>query len=166
MKTILLSLLILIIPTLSFSQNRDLPQYFIEGGDTIGILLSIEQVQKLDNNSELLDLFKQLQIDCDNIETSYAGVINKCNEKIALLELNLSDFRNQSIEKDDLISNLKTQLSNSESNKSLCDVQIVKKNEEISILKSDLRKEKFKKWISTGGNVILAAASVFLLLKL
>ena len=107
MKNILLSLLILIIPTLSFSQNNDLPQYFIEGGDTIGILLSIEQVQKLDNNSQLLDLFKQLQIDCDNIETSYAGVINKCNEKIALLELNLSDFRNQSIEKDNLILNLK-----------------------------------------------------------
>ena len=106
------------------------------------------------------------EVDCDNIETSYAGVINKCNEKIALLELNLSDIRNQSLEKEDLILNLKTQLSNSESNKSLCDVQIGKKNDEISILKSDLRKEKFKKWISTGGNVILAAAAVFLLLKL
>ena len=66
MKTILLSLLILIIPTLSFSQNNNLPQYFIEGGDTIGILLSIEQVQKLDNNSQLLDLFKQLQIEKRN----------------------------------------------------------------------------------------------------
>jgi hypothetical protein len=44
-------------------------------------------------------LFKQLQIDCDNIEISYAGVINKCNEKIALLELNLSDLKNQSLER-------------------------------------------------------------------
>ena len=71
MKNILLTILILIMTTLSFSQNNDLPQYLIEGGDTIGILLSIEQVQKLDNNSQLLDLFKQLQIDCDNRDDLY-----------------------------------------------------------------------------------------------
>lgn len=152
--------------TSSFSQNDDLPQYFIEGGDTIGILLSIEQVQKLDNNTELLYLFRQLQIDCENVEFSYAAVINKCNEKVALLELTIVDFKSQSIEKNNLILNLNDQLRNSENNKSLCDEQLIKKDEQISILKTSLRREKLKKWISTGGNVVLAATTIFLLLKL
>ena len=42
--------------------KENLPEYLVQNGDTIGIVLTIEQVQKLDNNSELLTAFKKLSL--------------------------------------------------------------------------------------------------------
>jgi NACalpha-BTF3-like transcription factor len=166
MKNLLLFLTLTFLSIFSQAQTRQLPDYLIEKGDTIGIVLSIEQAQKLDNNTELLQLFKQLQIDCDNLEGYYVSIINESNQQIALLEANITSLTLQGQDKDKLIENLEKQLSNCAKDTVLCNQELKNKNDEIKLLKADLRKEKFKKWMSAGLNAVQMAAVVFLLTKL
>ena len=118
--------------------------------DTIGIIISIEQAQALDNDAELLDLFKKMRLDCDNLDTHYVKVINALEEKVLLLEIQKKDLIKQGEEKDLLINNLKKRLSNCELDTRLCEEQLEIKNEEIKILKKEIFRQKVKKIIIQG----------------
>jgi hypothetical protein len=164
MKNIL-TILLTLISIISFSQSNETPRYFIEKGDTVGVILSIEQVQNLDNKVELLYLFEKLQMNCDSVNSYYIEVINSSDEKIGLLEVKTSDLISQGNEKDNLIKNLKTQVSKLEEDSGLCDTQLQNKDREIKLLKADLRKEKIKKWLSASGNVALGIIAIILIVK-
>jgi len=165
MKKLLLSLILITISFFANSQSTDLPQYLIEGGDTIGIIISVEQAQALDNDAELLALFKQLRMDCDNLDSYYLQVINSLDQKMGLLEIKNKELYNQSVEKMSLIENLNKQIENCEQNKDLCDDQISIKNEEVKTLKGEIRRQKIRKFISIGGNVVLAVITTLLIIK-
>ena len=165
MKKLLLSLILITISFFANSQSTELPQYLIEGGDTIGIIISVEQAQALDNDAELLALFKQLRMDCDNLDSYYLQVINSLDQKMGLLEIKNKELYNQSVEKMSLIENLNKQIENCEQNKDLCDDQISIKNEEVKTLKGEIRRQKIRKFISIGGNVVLAVITTLLIIK-
>ena len=166
MKNIILTLSLLLSFMLGFSQTsfvkQDLPQYFVQNGDTIGILLTVDQVQKLDNNSELLGLFEKLSIKCDSLDTYYIGVINIMNDKIAILNLKISKQDEAMEKQDDIIKDVKAQLANALLRIDLCEQQ--RSNDSIIIkgLKQDLTKLKVKNivgWSTTG---VTAAVLIFL----
>jgi hypothetical protein len=166
MNKILSILIAILLPMIGMSQtSTDLPQYFIEGGDTIGIIISIEQAQSLDNDSELLELFKKMRIDCDSLDTHYVKVINALGEKVALLEIQNNDLVNQGKEKDLLINNLRTSLDNCEEDVLLCEEQLKNKDEEIKILKNEIFRQKVKKIISVAGNAALAILTTIIIIK-
>jgi hypothetical protein len=165
MKKLILSIILITISFFANSQSTDLPQYLIEGGDTIGIIISVEQAQSLDNDAELLSLFKQLRMDCDNLDSYYLQVINSLDQKMGLLEIKNKELYNQSVEKISLIENLNKQIENCEQNKDLCDDQISIKNEEVKTLKGEIRRQKIRKFISIGGNVVLAIITTLLIIK-
>ena len=165
MKKLILSLILITISFFANSQSTNLPQYLIEGGDTIGIIISVEQAQALDNDAELLALFKQLRMDCDNLDSYYLQVINSLDQKMGLLEIKNKELYNQSVEKMSLIENLNKQIENCEQNKDLCDDQISIKNEEVKTLKGEIRRQKIRKFISIGGNVVLAVITTLLIIK-
>jgi len=165
MKKLILSIILITISFFANSQSTDLPQYLIEGGDTIGIIISVEQAQALDNDAELLSLFKQLRMDCDNLDSYYLQVINSLDQKMGLLEIKNKELYNQSVEKISLIENLNKQIENCEQNKDLCDDQISIKNEEVKTLKGEIRRQKIRKFISIGGNVVLAVITTLLIIK-
>lgn len=160
-----LTTLLMILSFISVKAQTELPQYFIEGGDTIGIIISVEQAQMLDNDSELLELFKKMRIDCDNLDTHYVSIINKLEEQIVLLKFQISDLVHQGAEKDKLIRNLKKSLELSEENTRLCEEQLELKNEEIKILKKEIFRQKVKKIVSVGGNIGLAILTIILVIK-
>lgn len=161
----ILTILIILTSIISFSQSNETPRYLIENGDTVGIVLSVEQVQNLDNKVELLYLFEKLQMNCDSVNSYYIEVINRSDEKIGLLEAKISDLISQGNVKDNLIVNLRTQVSKLEEDSELCNTQILNKDKEIKLLKEDLRKEKIKKWLSTSGNIALGIIAVILIIK-
>jgi hypothetical protein len=161
----ILTFLLLIISVSSFSQNRETPRYLIENNDTLGIILSVEQVQIIDNKLEILQLFEGLQIKFDNVNAYYIEIINSYSEKIYLLELKTSDLLLIDAEKDKLILNLREQISKLEENVNICDSQLKNKDKQIKLLNSDLNKEKFKKWLSASGNITLAILAIILLVK-
>jgi len=147
------------------AQNDTLPQYLIRGTDTVGVILSIKQAQALDNNSDLVNLFKKLRIDCDNLNDHYIQVINGINDEIALLKVSSRDLIGQGLVKNSLIQKLKQQLANSEKNNELCEEELSNKNTEIKILQKEIKGQKFKKFISIVGNAVLGAIIVVLVVK-
>jgi len=165
MKKLILSSILIMISIFANSQSLELPRYLIENGDTLGIVISIEQAQSLDNDAELLKLFKQLRIDCDNLDVYYLEVVNALDQKISLLEIKNKELINQSGEKDKLIINLNNQIKNYESDKKLSDKQSSIKDEEIKTLKKEISRQKFRKFISISGNIILATITTILIIK-
>jgi hypothetical protein len=127
--------------------------------------MSVEQAQSLDNSAELLNLFKQMNINCDMMDTIYVQIINSLEEKVALLELQKSDLVKQGQEKDNAIKKLQMALGNCEKNVRLCNDELDLRNEEIKILKKEIFRQKVKKWISVGGNVALAIITTVIIIK-
>ena len=164
MKSLFLTLLLSLTYLISSAQT-ELPRYLIENGDTIGVIISVEQAQKLDNNSELLELFKKLRIDCDNLDTHYIQVINSLNEQGALLKVNVSELEGQSSSLSSWNESLKEQLKNSEKSNKLCNEELENKDQEIKILKGELRRQKIKKVVSVAGNVALIVVTTILIIK-
>lgn len=157
MKKLLLTLCLILTAMVGFSQSsfikEDLPQYFVQNEDTIGILLTIEQVQKLDNNSELLGLFEKLSIKCDSLDTYYVGVINKLNDKITILNLKVSKQDESMKKQDDMVKDLKLQVDNTLLQLDLYEQQMSNDSLIIKGLKKDLNKSKWKNvagWTTTG----------------
>ena len=159
------TILSILLYTLSFSQNNKIPRYIIEDGDTIGILLSIEQVQNLDNKSELLILFEDLELKSDRLNQNYIDIINKSNEKMVILDYKILQQQKENDDYQLIIINLKKQIANCEENVKLCDLQKSNKDKEIEIFKQTIRKEKFKKWLSVGGNIAIVITILFLVIK-
>ena len=141
--------------------NGDFPQYVTKNDKTIGVILTIKQLQNIDSDLELLKLFKQLTIESKSIEEYYITIVNDQNSKIIVLEKTINELKSLSNDKDIIIEDLKNQVSKYKEVNELSDEQI--QNDQIIIeeLKSDLTKEKTKKIIgittsSTIGAVLLA----------
>lgn len=166
MKKILTITILILSSIFAFSQPIDkdnLPAYYVSAdGDTLGILLSIEQVQKLDNDGELLKLFELLSIKCDSLDTYYVAVINKMNDKIELYKLETDNLNKQIKEKDDMIDDLKLQVKNRQENIDFSDMQLVKKDSIITDLNKDLEKQKLKSIVGWTGTGLFAAITIFL----
>jgi predicted RNase H-like nuclease (RuvC/YqgF family) len=145
--------------------TQETPYFLVENGDTIGVVLSVEQTQILDNKLELLSLFEDLQTKYKNVDTYYIEVINKNNEKILLQELKIKELISKSEEMDKLIFNLKEQISKFEQSSDICDSIIQNKDKQIELLNEDLRKEKFKKRLSVAGNVVAGILAIIIITK-
>jgi len=164
MKKILILIIFLLISLLIQAQSDNLPRYYIEGNDTLGIVMSIEQCQKLDHNMELLELYRKMSIDCDNVEKSYIVVVNKLGEKIALLEIDIKNLKQQNNLQIDKITNLQEQIEEYKNKDQLSQQELANDQDIIKGLKADLRKQKFKTVLGFGGTVLTTIGFVVLLI--
>ena len=170
MKKLILTLSAIFLISISvFSQDttrifkkEDLPQFYVQNGQTIGMILSIEQVQKLDNDTDLLLLLEKMELECDSLSQYYVAVVNEQGRKIYLLELQVSNLLNQGEEKDKLINNLKEQVANKVISEGLSQTQIGNLNKINEGLQDDLRKANFQKTIAWGTTGLAAAAAILL----
>lgn len=180
MKEILIILIILLSPISLFSQEaadsldietytesivynkENLPQYFTQNGDTIGILLTVKQVQELDNQTDLLNLYKKMDFNCDSLNTYYLGVIDEQDNKIHIQEVQISNLKSQISNQNIMINNLKKQVANKILELDLATQQLDNKDEIIDGLKKDLKKANTQKIIGWSATGITAAAVVVL----
>lgn len=118
-------LLIIFLILLSFDiKSQNFPRYFIQDNDTIGVIYSISQAQKIYNDQILLDLFKDMRVSCDTLAKKYFILVNRYDQK-------------QVINK-----NLINQLEQNEKENKLI---IAKKDEKINLLESDAKKSDDQK---------------------
>lgn len=147
----ILTLILLSLSMISFSQK--LPAYYIVGQDTIGITLSISQLQKIDNDEEMLILLKKSTIECDSAGKQYVVVIDDLKNQIAILGIKVDEQNNGLDTKDKMINNLKLQISGYEKDKLLCAEQSKDKDKVITNQKKDILKLKMQK---LGGAILIA----------
>jgi microsomal dipeptidase-like Zn-dependent dipeptidase len=160
-----LTLLFCLIGFISFGQKQVPPYYLIENNDTIGIVLSIEQSQKIDNDLEMLKLLKQLQIDCDNVDGVYVQVINSLGDQVSLLQVNQAFLESKISKKDDELRNVRSALAKCQEADTLStDIEKVYKDEIVE-LKREVRRQKIDKGISIGVNILQVVATLLFLIK-
>lgn len=162
MKKILITMMFVLSSVLAFSQI-DYPRIEIDSLGHKVVVMTIEQVQKIDNNLEILQLMEKAQLECDSLNLSYIKVIDNQNRQISLLEIDIKHLKEQISSKDEQITNLQTRLSNSEVTNKLCEDQKLNYEKQVDILKDEVRKQKNHKivgfivgGVGTLGGILLA----------
>ena len=151
---------------LAFSQI-DYPRIETDSLGQKVVVMTIEQVQKIDNNLEILQLMERAQLECDSLNLSYIRVIDNQNRQISLLEVDIKHLKEQLNSKDEQITNLQTRLSNSETANKLCEEQKLNYEKQVDVLKDEVRKQKSYKIIGfiVGGAGTLGGILLSILLN-
>jgi peptidoglycan hydrolase CwlO-like protein len=145
MKKYIITIILSLFTILSFSQTIEYPRIETDPLGNKVLIMTIDQAQKIDNNLELLTLLEKQGVQCDSLNTAYLKVIDNLNNQVKLLELNVKTLKEQINDKDKQISNLQEQLANEKASNNLCEDQKKNKDEEIKLLKKEVRKQKTQK---------------------
>jgi len=148
MKNILITSIFLILSTICFSQ--DYPRIQTDSNGIKLVVMTYEQAQKIDNAFELVTLLEKAGAECDSLTLSYVKVIDGLKRQVSLLELDLSLYKGQVIDKDRQLSNIQKQLNNCETNKAACDSQISIRDSQINLLNDEIKTLKTKRNIAYG----------------
>ena len=164
MKKSILLILIVIFSILSV-KSQTLPNYpyFLKNnvGDTIGVVFSLAQAQRIDNDYELLSLLRKAKIQSDKNDSLSIVVVNELNEKVATLNLKVSALNDIDKLKDSEITNLKAQIELYRRDQSLSNTESAKKDTIINNDKREIRGLKTQRFL---GFVIGGTALIYLLI--
>jgi uncharacterized protein YaaN involved in tellurite resistance len=163
MKKIFILILTLIISVSGFSQTipapqdsliKSLPAYYMQGNDTLGVIISIDQAQKIDNDLELLQLFEDMRVSCDSVVKHYIVVVNQYERKIAVVEAKFN--KSDSTVKDQklIINNLNKKIDNYEADLKLAQKQLKMKDDIIANNEKMIGKLQLTKGIGLTGTVV------------
>ena len=165
MKKIIL-LISILISFISVKSQQYPSFYRSPHGDTLGIVFSIDQAQKIDNDYDLLNLYKQSNYKYEKLDSAYIIVVNGLNQQVAALRVKISTLEGINTLKDSAISNLKEQISKYKLDLSLADKQSIDKDLIINNYKKENRKLKTQKFLGfTIGGGSLIGIIILLLLK-
>jgi hypothetical protein len=139
----------------SYSQD-----YYIVNDDTLGIIITIDQAQKIDNDYELLELYQGL----DMSDTVYIKIIDEQEKEITTLKLSNEKLKEVSRDKTVVIDKLNSKIEIYEENQTLCKEKLDNKDEIIESKDKIIRKLKIQKFIGgIGGGVIIATLVAIIL---
>lgn len=161
MKKILLLLSFLMSISFIFGQNKDVPefpQYYIKNGDTLGVIISLEQAQKIDNDYDMLELLRNYKVSVDKLDSAYIFVIDNMKQQVAVLNLKITQLEGIIKIKDSQIENLKEQIDKYRRDNDLANAQLKAKDEIIDNYKKE-KKSAFLKTLT----LIVAIGTLFLL---
>lgn len=164
MKKITLSILLLLSCFVCKSQDSSsYPRYFIDNNqDTLGIIYSIDQAQRIYNNELLVELFKDFKFDCDSLLKRYLIVVSKYEQK-QIIDRNLIEQYEKKIKDQDnnfLICQKKNQ--NYEEDLKKCNEQISLKDNQFTNDKEIIKiLKKQRNWLM-GGTIGFGVLAVFL----
>lgn len=142
MRKFLTILFTFFILNLSSQEKEKFPQFYIVNGDTVGITLSIEQAQKIDNDIELLELYKELSESYNFSDTIYINVVNDLEEKVANLEFKISMLESKNNDKNLIIDKLRDKIDLYVNNEDLYEKELDNKDEIISRKDKIIKKQK------------------------
>jgi len=115
MKKLFLPFFFLFLSLNIFCQNRDtmqFPQWFIVEGDTTGIIFSLKQAQKIDNDLEMKSLLEKKGFACDSTLLKYIKTVDEKTAFISMLDLQIKNLEDLIKDKNLSIENLNARISN------------------------------------------------------
>jgi glucan phosphorylase len=139
------------------SQTIEYPRYEVDSLGQKVVVMTIEQAQKLDNDTDLLALFEKLDSDLDDYDSLCVKVIAEKDVVIAQQTVQINQLKELNKNKDAQIDNLLAQI-NDYKNKEIGYIkEIANKNEEINLHLDKIREQKIKMIVGggLGGLVII-----------
>lgn len=137
------------------------PRYEIDSLGQQIVLLTVKQAQALDNNSDLLKLFENLDTQLSDYDEICIRVIGQKDAVIAAQDIQLKTLKESLYNKDSVIINLQIALAKTESKVESLERELLSKNSEIKLHKDELVRVKTNMWIG-GSTSTLAIVGLIL----
>jgi len=166
MKNLIILLFITIFSiTKSYSQSIDYPRYMIDSLGQKVIVMTIQQAQKLDNNSDLLAMYDSLFIEMGTYDSICVKVINDKEQVIATQKLEISNLKKSLDVKDQQIFVLQSEVNEHIQKESILEKQLKTAKRINQEQTKQIRKMKVRMVVGgIGGSVAIIGLIVGILL--
>lgn len=143
--------------------SQDLPKYYIVNNDTLGVILSINQVKRIKNDLELKSILEDMRISCDSAISKYIIVVDDYERKILSLNRIIGKMDTSDINNQNLIKSINKELSIAKTDLNLCDSIRIKQD---SVMKNDetiISDLKCKRNLGYGGTILFFITTIIFL---
>jgi hypothetical protein len=151
----------------SFGQTN-LPKYYIENGDTLGITMPISKMKQIKNDLELKMVLETMKISCDSTISRYIVLVDDYERRISTFKTTISRMDSVDKKSTSLIDTLNYNLNLERKDKSFHKQISAKKDTIIANNESIIRDLKFQRNLGIGGGstffVLSVVLSIFLLI--
>lgn len=155
----LFTLLMTLVFTTMFSQVTQKIKYPRFEVDSLGqkvIVMTIPQAMKLNNNSNILEKFEQLQEEMQDYENICVKVINEKDEVIAKLDVVITKQDSQLVKKDEKINALQQEIIGWMQKNQILQTEVVNRQNVIDEKNKQLSRLKTKMVVGgIGGSVVI-----------
>jgi hypothetical protein len=162
MKKILAIITFLIFSFSAFAQI-EYPRFETDSTGQKVVLMTIEQAQALDNNSDLLALFEKMNSDISNYDIICVKVINEKDEIINSQTIQINKLKEALQNKDEQISNLQKTIDLKNQSIIVLEKTIQNKDKEINLHLGEIKRIKTKSLV---GNIIGGGSIIGLIIAL
>lgn len=152
MKTILLFLSIFLC---FIGKSQDYPIIKIDEQGTQIVVMTLEQVQRLDNQTDLIPLFEKINEDIGSLDSSCLVALSDKDKVIISLDKQLDSQKELLTNKDKEIENLNSQIKISHQIESTYKKEIENKDAEIKLHLDKIKKQKGKNLIFGGIGAVI-----------
>jgi peptidoglycan hydrolase CwlO-like protein len=150
-------------------KTEDFPAWFIHKGDTVGLIFTIDQVQKIDSDLELLSWLEKKGFTCDSTIAIYIKLVDDFEKQVTILKTTVSELNKDITDKNSQIKILKEKGEKYEEDLKLANTEILKLNKVVDNSNQRITNLKIQRNLSIGGGVLVATAATlityFLLIK-
>lgn len=147
----LLLIFLMMISFISISQEIEYPRYDIDSLGQKVVVMTIEQAQKLDNDTDLLEIFNKLDMTTTEFDSVCIKTINDKNVVISSQKVLIEKLNENSQTKDSAIKALQKQVVEYQLNKTLLQDEVNNLTERLKI--SDKSNRKMKTRMIVGGGI-------------
>jgi uncharacterized protein (DUF3084 family) len=140
MKNLLLAFLLLF--SLTVYSQIEYPRFETDSLGRAIVIMTVEQAQALDNNTDLLTLFEKLDVQLGEYDEVCIRVIGQKDAVIAAQDIQIKTLKESLLNKDDQIVKLQKEVSLNEAKISSFETELKKKDEEIELHKGEIKRVK------------------------
>jgi peptidoglycan hydrolase CwlO-like protein len=148
-KFILAFILLLTASTAAFSQTA-YPKFDTDSAGQKLVVLTIEQAQALDNNTDLILMFEKLNSQISNYDSVCLKVVDAKEKVIASQTIQINNLKDALQNKDQQLINLQATIDELTKKSANYEQELKNKNEEIGLHKKEIRRVK-RNYILGGG---------------
>ena len=143
-------------------KNEDFPAWFIHKGDTVGLIFTIDQVQKIDSDLELLSWLEKKGFTCDSTISIYIKLVDDLEKQVTILKTTISELNKDITDKNSQIKILKEKGVKYEEDLKLANSEILSLNKVITNSNQRITNLKIQRNLSIGGGVLVATAATLI----
>lgn len=166
MLTFLISTFVLFSQNIDSTKNEnEYPKPYIVDGDTIGGILTIDQLKKVDKDEQLLDMYKDLLSTYKESDDFSISIIDDYENQISVYKVKVNELKQIISDKDIIISKLNRKVSLYEENEKSYEKTIENKDKVIKEKNIIIKNQKKKMiWGGIGAGALLILVTILYIL--
>ena len=140
--------------------NNTYPRYITDSpGNVACVIFTVEQARKIDNDEDLLRVYKELNKGSDSVINALVIKVKLADTVITIMKLKVTELEKINSQQKVVTAELKNIIELYKTNVELANQQLGKKDEQIKNLEGQVRKQKGLKiaGFSVGAGVIILA---------